>query len=343
MKNILLILILLLFTSCNTSSHSKANYQIHISNSKGNSKKLNLNDTIQIKVSLNQKNIPVETIFWRNQPLKKTEKGFLIHNIKLGKQHLKIVVSNQKQTDTLESKITVYAEKAPEIWTYKIINTYPRQSDHYTQGLEFQNDTLYESIGLYGKSKLLKVDFKTGKIFQQTSLSPNYFGEGITFFNEDIYQLTWQEHKAFVYNSSTLKQIKTFSYPQQGWGICSDKQRLYMSDGSERIWYINPVDFSVEDSIQLCSNTSIFEKANELEWANEKIYANTYTKDGIMIINPKNGAIEGIIDMRGLKEHVTQIPSLDVLNGIAYNPVRKTFFVTGKNWDKLFEVQFLKK
>ena len=138
--------------------------------------------------------------------------------------------------------------------------------------------------------------------------------------------------------------LKTFSYnkSKEGWGLCHNgSDKLYKSDGSEKIWILNPNTFEEVDSLQLCTNKSIFTNANELEFVDGKIYANTYLKDGIMIINPNNGAIEGVVDVRGLKEKVEQTPDLDVLNGIAYHARRNTFFITGKNWSKIFEVVFI--
>ena len=219
-----------------------------------------------------------------------------------------------KITYTLDNKgIKLLAEHAPEIYTYEILNVYPHDMEAYTQGLEFHKDTLYESTGKKGKSSLRQVDFKTGEILKKIDLDNTYFGEGITILNNKIYQLTWQSGVGFIY------------------------------DGTEKIWYLNRETMAEEGHFETVTNTSIFNKANELEYVDGKIYANVYQKESMMIIDAKSGAIEGVINFGGLKEKVTQHQNLDVLNGVAFHPERKTFFVTGKNWDKLFEVNILKK
>ena len=151
----------------------------------------------------------------------------------------------------------------------------------------------------------------------------------------------------FIYNKANLQMTKSFPYfdSKEGWGLCNDGNKLYKSDGSENIWILNPTDFSEEKRIQVVTNKSALKKINELEWVSGKIYANTYQfqKDVVVIINPKTGRVEGVVDFSGLKEKVKQHDKLNVLNGIAYHKSRKTFFVTGKNWNKMFEVKILSK
>jgi len=163
--------------------------------------------------------------------------------------------------------------------------------------------------------------------------------------NDKIYQLTWQSGSGFIYDLKDFKKIDSFKYNQskEGWGLCNDGNKIFKSDGTEKIWFLNPVTMAEEGHFETVTNTSIFNKANELEYVDGKIYANVYQKESMMIIDAKSGAIEGVINFGGLKEKVTQHQYLDVLNGVAYHPERKTFFVTGKNWDKLFEVNILKK
>ena len=221
--------------------------------------------------------------------------------------------------------------------------THPKFKKAYTQGLEFIGDTLVESTGQYGESSIRKWNPFTGEVYKNVPLQPSYFGEGATVFKGKILQLTWREQIGMVYDKD-LNFQKTFTYgkSKEGWGLCHNgEDKLYKSDGSEKIWLLHPETYTEIDSLQLCTNKSLYTYANELEFANGKIYANTFLKDGIMIINPKNGAIEGVVDVRGLKSKVEQTPDVDVLNGIAYHPKRQTFFITGKNWSKIFEVVFL--
>ena len=171
-----------------------------------------------------------------------------------------------------------------------------------------------------------------------------YFGEGLTIMDHKIYQLTWKANTGFVYDME-FNKIKDFPYgrSKEGWGLCNDGTRIYKSDGTEKIWILDPETLEEKDHIEIVTNTSVFSRANELEFAHGRIYANTWQKDGVMIINPGTGAIEGVIDFRGLKDKVTQNKNLDVLNGIAYHPGNDSFFVTGKNWDKIFEVKVIRK
>jgi glutamine cyclotransferase len=167
----------------------------------------------------------------------------------------------------------------------------------------------------------------------------------LTILNDNIYQLTWHENTVFIYNLTTFEKKGSFKYGQskEGWGLCNNGNVIYKSDGTENIWVLNPETQAEESHIQAYHNRGKVFGLNELEWINGKIYANRYQLNGVAIINPKNGAIEGVIDFSPLHKLVTQHPKLDVLNGIAYNLETKTLFVTGKYWDKLFEVQITEK
>ena len=186
-------------------------------------------------------------------------------------------------------------------------------------GLEFYNDTLYESLGRYGQSKIVKVEFNSGKKLKEIKLPSEYFAEGITILNDKIFQLTWKEKVGFVYDVDTFNKINSFEYRNslEGWGICNDGIKLYKSDGTEKIWTLNPENQREEGYIEIYTNKNKVVGLNELEWVDGKIYANRYLFDGIAIINPKNGAIDGVINLSSLKSKVTQHEKLDVINGIA--------------------------
>ena len=268
---------------------------------------------------------------------------------KLGAKLLKATVSYDDTKIDLTKGIEVLAEKAPELYTYEIVNEFPHDNEAYTQGLEFHNDTLYEGTGKRGRSFLRKVDYKTGKPLAQIDLDKSVFGEGITILNDKIYQLSWQNGMGYIYALKDLKKIDTFQYGQskEGWGLTNDGSTIFKSDGTEKIWLLNPDTLKEEDYIEIVTNTSIFNKANELEYVDGKIYANVYQKSGVMIIDAKSGAIEGVVNFGGLSSKITKGENWNetdnVLNGIAYHPERKTFFVTGKDWDKMFEVNIIKK
>ncbi|WP_245766566.1 glutaminyl-peptide cyclotransferase [Pustulibacterium marinum] len=266
----------------------------------------------------------------------------ILKDIPLGSQNFRAVINSEDKTESLSQNIKIYADEAPTIYNVKILKEYPHDIEAYTQGLEFYKDTLYESTGLRGKSSLRKTDYKTGEVLQKIDLDPTYFGEGITILNDKIYMLTWQSMLGFVYDVNSFEKLKDFRFEEskEGWGLCNNGKTLFKSDGSEKIWTLNTETLEENSNFQLVTNKAIYSKANELEYVDGLIYANSYTHDGIMIIDPTSGAIKGVVDCRGLKEKVTQHNKLDVLNGIAYNPKTKTFFITGKNWDKMFEVTF---
>lgn len=268
---------------------------------------------------------------------------YVFSDEKLGDHELSATAKNNEKEIHSKRSIRLLKSTPPALWTYTIVNEYPHDSEAYTQGLEFDGDVLYESTGLKGKSSLRKVDFKSGEPQLNKPLDKSYFGEGLTILNDKIYQLTWQEDTAFVYDKTTLELERSFAYSQskEGWGLCNDGEYLYKSDGSAKIWRLDPTTGEELDFIEATTHKTILTKINELEWVNGKIYANTYQfqKEVAVVIDPTSGAIERVIDFSGLKAKVDQIPSLNVLNGIAYHPERKTFFVTGKNWSKLFEVR----
>ena len=216
---------------------------------------------------------------------------FALNNQKLGNQTIKALVYFEGQNIDITSGFSIYASAEPKILNYKIVNTYPHDINAYTQGFEFYNGVLLEGTGQYKESTLRKTDYKTGKVTEQIKLEDKFFGEGITVLKDKIYQLTWREKTGFVYDAKTFKLEKTFSFDTEGWGITNDGEKLYMSDGSEKIYILNPETFKVEDHINVYTNGAKIEAVNEMEWINGKIWANIYQKDAIAVINPKTGAV----------------------------------------------------
>lgn len=265
---------------------------------------------------------------------------FALKDQKLGYQNLKANIFYDGETEVDSTRIELVSDITPKVLSYTIVNTYPHDIKSFTEGLEFYKDTLYESAGQYGSSRLLKTDYKTGKILKSLKLEDKYFGEGITFINDKIYQLTYRENIGFIYDAKTWKLEKTFLFDKpEGWGMTNDGKNIYFNDSSEKIWKMNPDTQKTSDNINVYSNDNKIKEVNELEWVDGKIYSNIWQKKAIIIINPENGAVEAIIDMSNLYKLITQLPDTDVLNGIAYNPKTKTFFITGKNWDKMFEIK----
>jgi len=299
---------------------------------------------LQLSVKSSLENFKVK-FFLNDQPISSNHQ--FSDTDQLGEYKIKAVLTQKDKSFERTTIFTLLASKAPKLFTYEVINTYPHDITAYTQGLEFDGDLLYESTGLNGKSSLRKVDYRNGEILKNKPLDKSFFGEGLTILENRIIQLTWKSQKGFVYDKTSLNIEKSFPYQEskEGWGLCNDGNKLYKSDGSERIWQINSNNFIEENSIQVMTNKLAIKNLNELEWVNGKIFANTYQfqKDVVVIINPENGAVEGVVDFSGLKEKTNQHPQLNVFNGIAYHKKRKTFFVTGKNWDKLFEVKIIEK
>ena len=264
---------------------------------------------------------------------------FPLKNQKLGYQNLKALVYFEGENQEIASRVELVSDIAPKLLKFTIVNTYPHDASSFTEGLEFFRDTLYEGTGLYNFSKLLKTDYKTGKIYKSTKLDDMYFGEGITFINNKLYQLTYKEKTGFIYNVDTWKVEKTFAFdkPIEGWGMTNDGKYIYQSDGTEKIWKMNPDTQKMIDYINVYSGSSKIKSVNELEYIDGKIYSNIWQKDAIAVVNPENGKVEGILDMSSLRKLVKN-KDAEVLNGIAYNPKTKTIFVTGKNWDKMFEI-----
>ncbi len=231
--------------------------------------------------------------------------------------------------------------QSPVSYSIRIVKVYPHSTTAYTQGLEFHDGFLYESSGEYGKSYIHRMNFPSMKSEKRTSLAPQYFGEGLTILNGKLYLLTWESQKGFVYDAKTMKQEKEFDYSTEGWGLTNDGHHLYMSDGSEYIYLLNPETLKTTNRIQAYTNEGPIRLINELEWIDGEIWANVYGYDLIVRINPKTGAITGMIDASGLLESSDISRETDVLNGIAF--LNGKIYLTGKNWNKLFEVEILKK
>ncbi|OMQ11597.1 glutaminyl-peptide cyclotransferase [[Flexibacter] sp. ATCC 35103] len=266
--------------------------------------------------------------------------NFALKDQRLGYQYIKATVYFGSDSSDATKRIELVSNIEPKLLKYKVVNTYAHDKKSFTEGFEFYNDTLYESTGQEGASFIKKYDYKTGKIFKQIDLDKQYFGEGITFINGKLFQLTYKNKKGFIYNAKTLKLEKTFDFEKEieGWGMTNDGKYIYQTDGTEKIWKVDPETQKMVDYINVYSGSSKIKSINELEWINGKIYTNVWFKDAIAVVNPANGAVEGILNLSDLRKSMNDITTDDVLNGIAYNPKTKTIFVTGKNWSKMFEI-----
>lgn len=255
-----------------------------------------------------------------------------------------------ESSDTLKdsgSTATNPVSYVPPAIQYNVIKVYPHDTSSYTQGLIWYNNTLYEGTGLKEKSKLLKVDLNTGKQNQQLKLDNKYFGEGITILNNKIYQLTWQEHKVFVYDLNTFKKVQEFEWPYDGWGLTNNGKDLIVSTGGNNLYFVDPATFKILKTVSVSNNYGPVSDINELEYVNGFVYANIYETDDIIKINPETGAVVGKLDLtdilskNGVVYNREQIgPNTgNVLNGIAFDSAKNSFYITGKCWPALFEIK----
>jgi glutaminyl-peptide cyclotransferase len=223
------------------------------------------------------------------------------------------------------------------------VNTYPHDKSAFTQGLLYLDGVLYEGTGREGQSSIRKVKLETGQVLQKRDLPAPYFGEGIAVWQNRLFELTWQAEKGFIYDLATFEPKGEFSYNGEGWGLTSDSLRLIMSDGSDRLRFLDPNSLQETGRLLVESEIGKLSKLNELEFIKGEIWANIWKEDRIVRINPATGKVTGWVDMRGILPQAERPGADDVLNGIAYDAQRDRIFVTGKNWPKLFEIQLVER
>jgi glutamine cyclotransferase len=249
--------------------------------------------------------------------------------------------SNPDHDDSIETPHI--GIEVPKNLSFNILNQYPHDTSSYTQGLEIFNGKMYEGTGDYQNSALCISNWKTGKIEKKHIMgTTEIFGEGITIFNHKLYQLTWQNHKVYLYDIKNMElPQKTFDWPYEGWGITNNGKDLIVSDGSANLYYVDPENFKVKNTVSVRDNNGPISLLNELEYVDGFVYANVYTTDLILKIDAESGHVVGKLNFKGLLQTNEIIPDrTDVLNGIAYDSTTKNFLITGKRWPKLFEVKF---
>ncbi|HAN76757.1 MAG TPA: glutamine cyclotransferase [Bacteroidales bacterium] len=256
----------------------------------------------------------------------------------VGFHEFKAVLNDFSEIKT--QQIQLFSDLQPKKYTIKVNKTYPHDIGAYTQGLIMVDGWFYESTGMQGESTVRKVKPETGEIFQSNSMAKEIFGEGITKFGDKLVHLSWQSYTGFVYDFKTFKLEKQFSYATEGWGITHNGKQLIMSDGTENLYFLDPTTYAVVKTLGVYSNIGPTKQLNELEYIKGKIFANVYMTDEIVIINPENGKVEGIINCAGLLTEKDKHPNIDVLNGIAYDEKTGKMYITGKRWPKLFEVSY---
>lgn len=221
----------------------------------------------------------------------------------------------------------------------RVVKEYPHDRGSYTQGLFFHDGNLYESTGQWGSSTFRTVDLETGKPLTRMDFARKYFVEGSVILGDELYILTWTNKVAFKYDAKTLKYKSTVGYPREGWGLTTDGKQLISSDGSSNLYFMDP-SMKVVKKLKVTLDGRAVRYLNELEWIDGKIWANVYTTDTIVIINPNSGVVEATVNCSGLLPEGLRDGETDVLNGIAVLDGR--IFLTGKNWPRLYEIELIK-
>lgn len=229
-----------------------------------------------------------------------------------------------------------------EVKRYKleVVKEYPHDVNSYTQGLFFENGQLFESTGQYGMSTFKMVDLETGKASKKLDFGSKYFVEGSVILGKELFILTWENKLAFIYDAETLEYKTAYSYPREGWGLTTDGKQLIASDGSSKLYFLD-TQFNKQSELNVTFDGRPINYLNELEYIDGKIWANVYTTDMIVIINPKTGRVEATIDCTGLLPRSMRTSQTDVLNGIAYDAEADKVYLTGKNWKRLYEIKLV--
>ena len=269
-------------------------------------------------------------------------------DLRLGYRIITAIVDHDDQIDTLRINIVLKSDMKPVAIKYNVIKTFPHDTSAYTEGLSYVDGKLLESTGEKGASLLKWVDLNSGKTLQQTKLDDQYFGEGSLKIDDKIIMLTWQENVGFVFDAKTLKQLGTFPYQEsrEGWGLAFNGKQILRTDGSNRIWLMNKETYKEEGFIEVYDELGEVDSLNEIEFIDGKIYANVYLTHKIIIINPKSGRVEAMIDLSALvpKNYfkTTEAEQNNVLNGIAWDAAGRRLLVTGKKWPKIFQIELIK-
>lgn len=316
-------------------------------NSPSNNSSYLLNDSIKVNFSVVKQNVKPDSsqIYFDNTFIASIKDAnptytFVPSNGKTGAH--KVILKtffNDGNSETLESNIRVLSDVYPKSEKFSVVKTYPHSKEDFTEGLEFYNGYMYESTGLEGKSLIKKYELSSGKVLNEVTLDKQYFGEGITILDNKIFQLTWKNKKGFVYNLDDFKFIQNFSYATEGWGMTNNGKELIMSDGTNKIYFLNPYSFAITSNLQVFDNAGQVPNINELEFYKGNIYANIWRTFLIIKIDAATGKVLARMDLEELMHKAGSLQDIDVLNGITVNPATGNLLVTGKLWNKIFEIK----
>jgi len=305
--------------------------------------------TIGIAVKLKDGDLQETKIFMDSVLVTSNKAAEFTHTLKrfknLGKHTLKVVATKSDGVEGIYFKsFEVLSDIIPEQYGYELIETYPHNETYFTQGLEFYDGFLYEGTGENGKSGLYKTNLKNGKLLQSIKLADRYFGEGITILNNKIFQLTYKTKVGFVYELETMALVDSFRFESiEGWGLANNKENLIMSDGTNNLTFLDPVSYKTVKKLQVYDDKNPMVYLNELEYSDGFIFANIWGTNLIVKIDIVTGKVLAKINLDGILTMSNPDKQVDVLNGIAIDPVTKKMYVTGKFYPKLFEIKPVKK
>ncbi len=268
-----------------------------------------------------------------------------IHNSKLRLGENVLIAKAYKSGKQIAKKYLLFHVKtthSPSVWKPEIIRKLKHETDAFTQGLFFHKGKLYETTGERGHSRLMIRDLKDGKILKSVKLANRYFGEGATIYGNKVHYLTWTSGEGFIFDAETLQKLATFNYArytQEGWGLTTIANQLVMSNGTEKLLFFDAKTMQFQKTISVLSHRGKEKHLNELEYDGTFLYANVWLTNEIMVINPQSGRVEAIIDCTDLVKQEKIKQTDNVLNGIAYNPKNQNFYLTGKNWEHIYEVR----
>ncbi|NEU08757.1 glutaminyl-peptide cyclotransferase [Flavihumibacter sp. R14] len=315
---------------------------------------VNLGDSLELKLQLND-SASVDSIVYLVDGVRQAKSSedlsgsMETRELPLGNRLITARIFRKGQQEEINTNIIVRSNLVPKKFGYKVRQVFDHDTSSYTQGLEYHNAYFYESDGgntpETGYSSLRRVEPASGKVLQRVDFPNTFFAEGLTLVDDKIVLLSWQNNVGLVFDKASMKQLSEFPYQNstQGWGLCSDAKRLYKSDGSNLIYFLNRENYREEGYIEVFDNNGPVDQLNELELIDGKLYANVYNTDRVVIIDPKNGQVTGDIDMSDLLPAIYNYPGTDVLNGIAWDSKGKRLFMTGKRWAKLFQVELIEK
>lgn len=231
------------------------------------------------------------------------------------------------------------APVAIPFYGFEVVRAWPHDREAFTQGLVWHDGDLIESTGRY-PSTVRRVRLEDGEVLRLQTLNTDYFGEGLTELNGKVFSLTWRNGRGFIWNPETLERTGEFTYEGEGWGLTTDGTRLILSDGTDRLRFLDPETFVEAEPVHVTFNGQRLTQLNELEWIDGEVWANVWQTDFIVRIDPATGVVKSVIDLRTLMpDRIGMDPADDVLNGIAWDPEGRRLFVTGKKWPSVFEIR----